>query len=188
MPFWRKESKITLALRSVPTIRKKAIFGLVLLGASSFWAVFWLLPERTIYKSKKQQVTALATQAKALAAVVAKRDLLEVQHARLTQDVSQFSVSVGSLQETVSKLIHVMRQCGLSCRELKPLGTKQYEYHEKHVVSLGCKGSFHEVLRFLEEVEKPAYPVTIKSIVLRKARGGQLLLDAIIRVISFKDM
>lgn len=188
MPFWRKESKITLALRSVPTIRKKILFWTLLLGASGFWATFWLLPERTIYKNKKQQVAALSTQVKALAAVVAKRQRLEVEHARLSQEVSQFSITVGSLQETVSKLIHVMRVCGLSCRELKPLGTKKYEHHEKHVVSLGCKGSFHEVLRFLEEVEKPAYPVTIKSIVLRKARGGQLLLDAIIRVISFKDI
>ena len=188
MPFWRKESKITLVLRSVPTMRKKAIFLVLLLGASGFWATFWLLPERAIYKNKKQQGAALSTQAKALTAIVAKRQQLEVKHARLAQQVSQFSIAVGSLQETVSKLIHVMRVCGLSCRELKPLGTKQHEYYEKHVVSLGCKGSFHEVLRFLEEVEKPAYPVTIKSIVLRKARGGQLLLDAIIRVISFKDI
>ena len=188
MPFWRRESKVVMSLRSISTINKQVTFLTIILSCLGYWGIFFYGPELAIRLKKSREFAVLHKKDCAIKAKIAQKQALIEKRERLAQQISQYSLSVGSYQQTVGKLIQVMRLRGMSCRELKPLYVKRQQYYEKHFVVLSCKGVFHEVLSFLQEVEDPRYPVTIKHMHLRKGRESILFLDAVVRVVSFKDI
>ena len=187
MPFWLHEPRSIVAAKSLPATTKVGTLAAVCLVGVAWWFAILFKPLITDYLKAYSNTQALHENQQLLQTEANRRDALQAENKLLKERVAEFSLTVGPLQQTVADIIHALREHNLSCRGIQPLTTTSLEFHERHLMQITSKGEFHEIIRFLEEIEDPSYPVTVQSMRLKREEGKGLLLEVVVWIISFKE-
>jgi len=187
MPFWLHQHPALRVIAMAPPSHSYGIAGAVGFIISTLLYLHVIQPLRHQEALLQKQFDVLAEQVAAFERVLDAESKLRTRNERLKEEKQQFAADIALLQDTINDLLMVMREHGVSCRAIKPLSSKAYDFHEDNMVALRAKGTFHQLLSLLQTLEQPQYPITIRAIHISKARGNTLTLDAIVHVISVRD-
>lgn len=185
MPFWLHESKLMLALKSMP-IRTKVITSLIIMTTSTAsWILFSVIPQKNIVSRQKNEYEQLCKQHTAFASVIARSDDINQRYKKLEASFDVLQQSCGSVQTTMGILLQLMQQHGISCRGIQQKENKAKDFYEKQYVVITGRGNFKQVLNFFHDVEAANCPIKFKKVSMNK--GKQLLkFQALVRVITLQ--
>ena len=188
MSFWLHQRASVRVLSSLPAIYCYGLAGLMSLLGVGVICVRTIVPKQQRVGQIEQQLAALEAQVAAFEQVLDQHQSLSTEHGQLVAKKQAFAADIATLQDTLNNLLTLMRDHHVSCRGIVPLASKQEGLHEKSMVLLKGKGSFVKVISLLQALEQPHYPITLRAVNLVKMRGNMVALDAMVQVISVKEV
>lgn len=187
MPFWLHQYSATRIVTTADSLYCYGVALLITCLGIGISGVYFVCPLMKKADRISKQYATLADQVSAFEKVLDQEPGWQKQCDVLVEEKSQYVADIALLQDTINDLLLMMRKQKVSCRGIQPLCTKQYEFHDSHLLSLKAKGSFYTLITLLQTLEQPQYPITLRAVHLSQTKGPLLTLDAIIHVISVKD-
>lgn len=155
--------------------RKAAVFaaggGVVLLFVFAIY-----LPYRASISALEAKIAAKEKEVKADLAVVASRNLLEMEQAKyrafLAPEMSENEENASLLKDIET----FVKEAEVNLLTIKPTGAKQYEgFARKYSVALELEASMENLIKFLYAIEAARKPLTVeKYSIAPKSRDSNL--------------
>jgi Tfp pilus assembly protein PilO len=189
MPFWMGHARPVVALKLIPLWVRLAVLCVSSGIVSIAFFIFLLSPLLQKYTHEKRFALELAQQkevcVKKLAVFVSAKADSEKQQGHAA--TSQLPVSTVSFHETVDFILASLHKNNVQCKAIQPLAEKKDSFFTKHYCKVNVKGSFHDIMHFLDDLKQSDHIVKFKSIRFDRWKDQGVRLQAVIRLINLYE-
>lgn len=170
MPFWLHESRATLLFKGMPQGYKLSFTLFLSLLPLLIWLVIWYIPTQRALATLDHEMVVQEHSIKELQKIVPNYKQALVQHDELQRKLNAQVYATASLQEVVDALLACMHQSSVVCRGVQQHESLVKEFFTQHRLVIECKGTFGNLLAFVEYSQQLPLPLSYESLIFNEAK------------------